>query len=119
MNVAVLGASSNPQRYAYKAAKRLLEKGHRPIGVNPQKPVIEGVEVVARLGDLPTDVHTLTMYVGKDRSTTLANEILEQGFKRVIFNPGSENPELMERLRKAGASVVEGCTLVMLSTGTF
>jgi predicted CoA-binding protein len=119
MNVAVLGASSNPQRYAYKAAKRLVEKGHHPIGVNPQKPVVEGVAVVSRLSELPKDVHTLTMYVGKERSTTLAEEILAQGFKRVIFNPGSENPELMQRLRKAGVNVVEGCTLVMLSTGTF
>jgi predicted CoA-binding protein len=119
MNVAVLGASSNPQRYAYKAARRLLDNGHHPIGVNPQKPIIDGVEVVARLRDLPKDVHTLTMYVGKERSSTLADEILGQGFKRVIFNPGSENPELMERLRKAGTTVVEGCTLVMLSTGSF
>ncbi|MBC7126091.1 MAG: CoA-binding protein, partial [Bacteroidales bacterium] len=39
--------------------------------------------------------------------------------KRLIFNPGTENPELEKLARKHGIDVVEGCTLVMLSNGTY
>ena len=31
MNVAVLGASNKPDRYSYKAVKKLSEKGHVPL----------------------------------------------------------------------------------------
>ena len=119
MRVAVLGASAKPSRYSYLAVQRLLSKGHEPIGVSPSKPKLDGVRVVGTLEELPADVHTLTMYVGPARSNGLSDAIVHQGFKRVIFNPGSENAALMRKLREAGVEVVEGCTLVMLSAGSF
>jgi hypothetical protein len=39
--------------------------------------------------------------------------------KRVIFNPGTENPALMQQLAADGMEVEEACTLVMLHTGQF
>ena len=38
---------------------------------------------------------------------------------RVIFNPGTENPELEEKLAAAGIATVRACTLVLLRTGQF
>jgi uncharacterized protein len=119
MLVAVLGASSDPNRYAYLAQTRLNAAGHRVIGVNPSLPSVDGIEMVAEVTELPPSVHTLTVYVSSKRSAAMAEAIASYGFSRVIFNPGAENPELAQRLRKTGISVLEACTLVMLSTGEF
>ena len=117
MKVAVLGASPKEDRYANKVLHKLADKGHEAIGVNPAQPAIPGFQVVKSLEELPSDVHTLTMYVGPERSTPLGDAILAQGFQRVIFNPGAENPDLERRLEQAGVEVLEACSLVMLSTG--
>jgi predicted CoA-binding protein len=45
--------------------------------------------------------------------------ILDIHPKRIIFNPGTTNPELAEMARKAGIEVVDDCLLVMLNTGKF
>lgn len=119
MQVAILGASSNPNRYAYLAAQRLLKAQHRVFGINPQLPLVPGVEIVGELSQLPAGIHTLTVYVSAPKSSPMADAIRSYGFARVIFNPGSENPVLAASLETAGVQVIEACTLVMLSTGEF
>lgn len=119
MKVAILGASDKPDRYSYLAFKALREKGHTPLPVHPKLTSIEGVSVHASLDKLPRPVDTLTLYVGPDISTASEASILNLGAKRVIFNPGTENPALEEKLRAQGAEVLEACTLVLLKTGQF
>jgi hypothetical protein len=117
--VAILGASANPERYAYRAFKMLKEYGHSPLPVNPKISDVEGVSVFANLHDIKEPIDTLTMYVGPDISSSLRKEILQLKPKRVIFNPGSENSALEKELERAGIEVIEACTLVMLRTNQF
>lgn len=119
MKVAVLGASPKPDRYANLALHRLRDGGHDAIGVNPALPDLGGFPCVAAIGDLPDGVDTVTVYLGQARSQELADQILIYGFRRAIFNPGAENPELERTLSEAGVEVLESCTLVMLSTRQF
>ena len=119
MNVAILGASNNPSRYAYLAFKKLLAHGHRPFPVSPKLKELEGVPVAASLGELKEPIDTLTMYVGPDKSSSLSEEILALKPRRVIFNPGSENPALARALRAGGAEVEDACTLVLLASEQF
>jgi predicted CoA-binding protein len=118
--VAILGASPKPERYAYKAFQLLKEYGHTPLLVNPHSTVkeIEGYLMHSKLSDL-NGFDTLTLYVGPAISSQLESEILAAKPKRVIFNPGTENPSLAAKLVAQGAEVVEGCTLVMLKTNQF
>lgn len=118
-NVAILGASDNPERYAYKAFHMLKEYGHKPFPVHPTLTTLEGTPVVAHLRDLKTPIDTLTMYVGPKISSGLTSEILALRPRRVIFNPGSENPELQKVLAATGIAVEEACTLVLLRTHQF
>jgi len=39
--------------------------------------------------------------------------------KRIVFNPGTENRELMELAKERGIFPEVGCNLVMLSLGTY
>jgi hypothetical protein len=117
--VAILGASEKPDRYAYKAFQMLKEYGHVPVPVSPNLKSLESMPVVSSLKEISEPIDTLTMYVGPAISTRLQNEILSLKPKRVIFNPGSENPSLERELEKSGIQVMEACTLVLLRTNQF
>jgi hypothetical protein len=118
-NVAVIGASPKPDRYAYRAMEMLREYGHRPIPVNPAFPEVLGERCYASIIEIPGNVDTATLYLRKARSDKLIDQILQAHPSRIIFNPGAENPELAAKAEKAGIEVVEGCTLVMLRSGLF
>jgi predicted CoA-binding protein len=117
--VVVLGASPKPDRYAFKALKMLRQYGHEPVPVNPAYDQISGTKCFPRISDVPDPVDTVTVYLGKQRSDPLIHEITSAGPRRLILNPGAENDDLAEAARNHGIEVVEGCTLVMLSVGTF
>ena len=119
MNVAVLGASNKPARYSYQAVKLLAAKGHVVFPVHPTISEIDGIPVFKRLADIPVPIHTITIYLGSERSAALADEIMTANARRVIFNPGAENPGLAQRLQQAGVEAMNACTLVLLKTGQF
>ena len=64
-------------------------------------------------------IHTVTLYVGPNNQSSIIEEILQLKPKRIIFNPGTENPEFIEKAKRVGIETVIGCTLVMLSVGNF
>jgi predicted CoA-binding protein len=117
--VAVIGASPKPDRYAYRAMEMLREYGHRPIPVNPAFPEVLGERCYASITQIPVALDTATLYLRKMRSDKLIDQILQVHPRRLIFNPGAENPDLAAKARQAGIEVVEGCTLVMLGSGVF
>jgi predicted CoA-binding protein len=116
--VAVLGASANPERYAFRAIELLRAHGHRVLPVHPTLETVAGLPVVKSLADLPP-VDTLTLYVGAARLPAMAADIVDRRPGRVIFNPGTESPELQAALDHAGIPWLEACTLVLLQTGQF
>ena len=119
MNVAVLGASGKPDRYSNRAVKKLLENGHKVFPIHPILPEIEGIPVSAKLGDVPEPIDTITVYLSPENSNAVAGDIINSKARRVIFNPGTENPVLAGSLQMKGIYVVHACTLVLLETGQF
>ena len=117
--VVVLGASPKPHRYAFKAMQMLREHGHQPIPVNPAFDEVQGEKCYPTVTDVPGPIDTLTVYVGKKRSNQLIEAITNAAPHRIILNPGAENEALQNAAEKRGIEVVEGCTLVMLTIGTF
>lgn len=118
-NVAVIGASRKPERYSNKAIRMLAEYGHNAIPVAPADTEIEGRKAYPKLADIPETIDTVTMYVGPARQTDLIAEIIALAPRRVIFNPGTENPEAYPRLEAAGIETIEACTLVLLRSHQF
>lgn len=117
--VAVLGASPKEDRYSFKAVKMLKEHGHQPVPVHPRGHEVLGLTAVKSLSEIEEPVDTLTMYVNSKISSAALDEILKLNPRRVVFNPGSENPVLAARLGDEGVVVVVACTLVMLRTDQF
>ncbi len=114
----VLGASDNKSRYAYTAVQRLVKHGHFPIPLGVRPGTIEGLAI--QLGQPKLDdIHTITLYLNQRHQETHHSYLLSLKPRRIIFNPGAENPILREKAEAAGIETVNGCTLVMLATGTF
>ena len=116
----VLGASPNPNRYAYLAAERLSKRDYDIVPVGIKKGELFGQEILD-LRNKPTidDVHTITMYIGPQNQAQWEDYILSLNPKRIIFNPGSENPSLASRAKEMGIEVQYACTLVMLASGLY
>src|SRR5690606_875985 len=114
----VLGATTNPGRYAYLAAHRLVAAGHDIVNIGIKKGESAGVEI-QRAGAVFPDIDTVTLYIGPQRQPEYYDYILTTQPKRIIFNPGTENPELEAMAQQQGIEVVRACTLVMLSTGQY
>lgn len=119
MNVAVVGASDNPERMSHRAVEHLTAKGHRVFPVHPKLKTLLGLPVYPSLEAVSEPLHTITLYVGPDISSRLTPAIRTASPKRVIFNPGAENPPLAQTLSAEGIETLEACTLVLLSTNRF
>jgi uncharacterized protein len=113
MNIVVLGASDNPMRYSNLAVKRLLKAGHYVFPVGTKPAIIEGLFV--RTSDSPIEnIDIITLYVGARHQPYWYNFILGTKPRKIIFNPGSENPELEELALKMGIITEEACTLALI-----
>lgn len=114
----ILGASTNPERYAYIAAHKLKQYGHDIVNVGLKKGEVAGVEIEP-MGHIHGDIHTVTMYVGATNQKGYYDYVLNTKPKRIIFNPGAENSELEMLAIESGIEVENACTLVLLSTGQY
>lgn len=110
----VIGASPNADRYSYKATISLQNHQHTVYPVGLRKGVINGLEIITDKPGLK-DIDTVTLYVGPDNQPYWYDYILSLKPKRLIFNPGTENPELEQMAADQGIETTQACTLVLLS----
>ncbi len=114
----ILGATPNASRYAYLAAERLTNLGHHIVPVGIKEGRVQGKEILHGKPDVP-EIDTVTLYIGPQHQPDYYDWLLRVAPKRIIFNPGTENAELMKLARENDIEVVSGCTLVMLAGGSY
>jgi uncharacterized protein len=114
----VLGASDNPSRYSYLAIQRLRNHGHPVIAIG-RKHTKVGDVTVTKDKEPVTGIDTVTLYMNASHQREYYDYILSLNPKRIIFNPGAENDELIELAQEKNIKTMEACTLVMLSTGQY
>ena len=116
----VLGASENPARYSNMAVRLLQAYRHPVMALGLRKGKIDGVDIeteASAFKDSPID--TITLYLNPKNQIPYYETILSLNPKRVIFNPGTENPEFEDLLVKNGIETEEACTLVLLRTSQY
>ena len=114
----VLGASANPTRYSHLAIHKLREHHHPVLAIGKKNTVVADVPVQTEISRIP-DLDTVTLYLNPENQKNYYDYILSQHPRRVIFNPGAENPELEKILTDHDIPVLEACTLVLLGTGQY
>ncbi len=116
----IIGATTNPSRYAYVAAGMLTEYKHEIIPIGIKKGEVNGTSILDICQRPPvSDVDTITLYIGPQHQPEHYDYLLRLKPKRVIFNPGTENPEFEKMVEESGAEALEACTLVLLRSGQY
>lgn len=114
----VLGASTNTERYSNKAVRKLKRYGHPVVPVGIRKGMIDSIAIQQGAPAIDA-VDTVTLYLNPSRQKPHYDYILGLQPQRIIFNPGTENPELMRLAHEREIEVEVACTLVMLSVGNY
>jgi predicted CoA-binding protein len=116
----IVGASTNPGRYAYMAGESLTAYNHEIVPIGIKRGMVFGTPILD-LREKPAiaDVDTITLYIGPRHQPEWYDYLIGLKPKRIIFNPGTENPEFEKKAEEAGIFTLEACTLVMLRTGQY
>jgi predicted CoA-binding protein len=118
MKTLVIGASTDETRYAYKAIHSLLLHGHQVVAIGKKKGNINGVEIQTDNIHF-NDVDTVTLYINKLHQQNMIDYIISLKPRRIIFNPGTENPDFAALAQSKGIVTDEACTLVLLSIDAY
>lgn len=114
----VLGASIHGSRFSHLAIKSLVKNNIEVFAIGARKGIVDGISIITEKIELE-GLHTVTIYLNARNQSSYIDYIVSLSPKRIIFNPGSENPELLLKARQNGIEVVFNCTLVMLSNGSY
>lgn len=114
----VIGASTNPQRFSYLAIKSLIKHKVDVVAIGQKEGEVEGVKILVGKPQLK-DIHTISLYLNQERQREYLDYFISLNPKRIIFNPGTENGELIKLARKNKIDLIFDCTLVMLNNGTY
>lgn len=117
-SVLIIGASSNPSRYSFRAIQILVKQGFSVIAVGKSGGSVSGVNIESKIPE-NCKPHTIAFYLNACYQFDYAESIEKLNPQRVIFNPGADNHVLAERFSEKGIQVVEACMLVMLSLHRF
>lgn len=114
----VLGASLNPSRYSNLAIDKLVSHDQPTVAVGLKRGEVAGVSISTEKENFE-DIDTVTLYLNPQRQKEYYQYILSLKPNRVLFNPGTENPEFYELLKKNNIEVEVACTLVLLGTNQY
>ncbi|MFK7772727.1 MAG: CoA-binding protein [Saprospiraceae bacterium] len=114
----VLGASTKPERYGNIATRRLKLYNHEVVPVGNRAGEIDGIDILLGKPEV-AGIDTVTLYLNPKRQVEFYDYIIGLKPKRIIFNPGTENSELVKLAKENGIESEIACTLVLLSVGQY
>lgn len=114
----VIGASLKPQRYSNMAVKKLITHNQDVLAIGLREGQVAGVDITKNKEEFK-NIDTVTLYIGPRHQPEYYDYIISLKPKRVIFNPGTENPEFYQLLMDNNIISEVSCTLVLLSTNQY
>lgn len=118
MKTLVIGASTNKERYSYKAINNLIAKSHQVVAIGLKKGMVLDVPIETEKLNFHA-IDTVTLYLNSKAQQEYYDYILSLKPRRVIFNPGTENEEFYKILKANNIAFEESCTLVLLATNQY
>jgi predicted CoA-binding protein len=114
----VLVASPNPMRFSHKMVKSLIRHGYEPVPVGFRDGVINDIKILKGKPEI-MDVHTVSLYLGPRNQPEFYDYIISLKPKRIIFNPGTYNPDLIKLAEENNIQSIIECALIMLGKGNY
>ena len=111
--VAILGASTERNKFGNKSVRAHLQNGYDVYPVNPRGGQVEGLKVYTSLKEIPVDeLDRISIYVPPQVGMKMVGDIAAKPARQVFFNPGSESAELLEAARQRGITPIQACSIV-------
>ena len=111
-SVAVIGASSNRDKYGNKALRAFEKQGYTVFAINPNEREVEGHTTYASVLDVPQPIDMATVYVQPEVGVRVMDEIAKKGIAEVWLNPGADEPEVVERAQALGLRPIQACSII-------
>lgn len=112
--VAVIGASSNRDKFGNKAMRAFERKGYVVIPINPREAEVEGHKTYASVLDVPGPIDMATVYLPPRAGVKVMDELAKKGVPEVWLNPGADGSEVVARARELGLKTVQTCSILAI-----
>jgi hypothetical protein len=110
--VAIIGASSNREKFGNKALRAFERQGYSVVPINPNEPEVEGHKTYRSVLDVPGHVDLATVYVPPRYGVRVMEELARKGVGEVWLNPGADAAEVVTRARELGLNVIQACSII-------
>ena len=110
--VAVIGASSNRNKFGNKALRAFERQGYTVIPINPNESTVEGHKTFASVLDVPGPIDMATVYLHADAGVGVMEQLAKKGVGEVWLNPGADDDEVVDRARALGLNVIQACSII-------
>jgi predicted CoA-binding protein len=117
--VAVIGASSNPNKFGNRAVRAFVRQGYTVVPINPNEPDVEGLKTYASVLDVPGAIDMATFYVQPEVGERVIEEVARKGIAEVWFNPGAESDALIARARALNIQPIVACSIVAIGQNPY
>lgn len=113
--IAIVGASSDPNKFGNKAIRAYLRRGYDVYPVNPKGGEIEGLPVRKSLADVPVErLDRISVYLPPAVGLKMLEEIAAKPHGELWLNPGSDSDEVIAKARELGLDPIVACNIVDL-----
>ncbi len=113
-SVAILGASTDRNKFGNKALRAYQRRGFTLFPVNPRESLIEGVPAWPSLSQVPVRPDVVSVYLPPKILLTLLPEIAAKGCDELWLNPGTDSEEVLAEARRLNLKVIRACSIVGL-----
>lgn len=110
--VAVIGASTDRNKFGNKAVRAFARQGYTVVPIHPRETEVEGWKAYRSVLDVPGAVDTATLYLPPSLGERIIEEVAQKGIQEVWINPGAESPALVERARQLGLRPRVACSIL-------
>jgi uncharacterized protein len=117
--VAVIGASSDRNKFGNKALRAFLAEGHTVIPINPNEGEVEGMKTYPSVLDVPGPIDMATVYVQPEVGMQLLAEFREKKIPEIWINPGAESDELVAEAKRLKLKIIQACSIVAIGQSPY
>lgn len=117
--VAVIGASSNPQKFGNRAVRAFVRQGYTVVPINPNEPEVEGLKTYRSVLDVPGPIDMASFYVPPSVGERVIEDVARKGIGEVWFNPGAESDALIARARALNIQPIVACSIIAIGQNPY
>lgn len=112
--VAIIGASSNRDKFGNKALRAFANKGYTVFPINPAERAVEGHPAFKSVLDVPGAIDMATIYVPGAVGLLVLDDLVQKGIPEVWLNPGADDREVVEKARALGLKTLRQCSIIAI-----